>query len=384
MKQAKRSIYTGFAVTALALAVSSQAMAADVTIYGRAHVSVDYLDDGGKYSETNLSSNASRLGFKGSHEINPKLKAFFQIEQQINFTTGASKGGTDLATRDTFVGLSGDFGAVQMGRFDSPFKVARGPANLFGDQVGDMVNLTRVENGRFDERYDNTIQYTTPTYNGFNVKLAYSVYQGQAANKDQESDVASFSLNYNNGPFSAALAYEKVEDENKVVGISDFVNRGKRDAVRAAAAYNLTDAFKLVGFYQHAKYNGKVVDTNGAKLTADTKDLRDANTYDVYGIGGEYKVAKNTAVKAMWMTRDADAKKSGADMWVIGVEHKLDKAVRVYANYAIVDNDKNQNLNPWNASRTANPAGKKLGSDGRLASMGEKAKGFTVGLRYDF
>lgn len=378
MIQAKRSIYTGFAVTALALAVSSQAMAADVTIYGRAHVSVDYLDDGGKYSETNLSSNASRLGFKGSHEINPKLKAFFQIEQQINFTTGGSDNGTDLATRDTFVGLSGDFGAVQMGRFDSPFKVARGPANLFGDQVGDMVNLTRVGNGRFDERYDNTIQYTTPTYNGFNVKLAYSVYQGQAAIKDQESDVASFSLNYNKGPFSAALAYEKVEDENKVDGGSDFGNRGKRDAVRAAAAYNLTDAFKLVGFYQHAKYNGKVVDTNGAKLTADTKDLRDANTYDVYGIGGEYKVAKNTAVKAMWMTRDADAKKSGADMWVIGVEHKLDKAVRVYANYAIVDNDKNQNLNPWSASRTAAPKGDEA------HNKGKKAKGFTVGLRYDF
>lgn len=384
MIQAKRTLYTGFAATALALAVSGQAMASDVTVYGRAHVSVDYLDDGGKYSETNLSSNASRLGFKGSHEINPKLKAFFQIEQQINFTTGGSSGGADFATRDTFVGLSGDFGAVQMGRFDSPFKVARGPANLFGDQVGDMVNLTRVGNGRFDERYDNTIQYTTPTYSGFNMKLAYSVYQGQAAVEDTESDVASFSINYNNGPLSAALAYEKVEDDNKVEGGKDFANRGKRHAVRAAASYNITDDFKLVGFYQTAKYDGKVEGSNGVKNDAATKQLRDANTYDVYGLGGEYKVAKNTAVKAMWMTRDSDAKKAGADMWVIGVEHKLDKAVRIYANYALVDNDKNQNLNPWSASRTANPAGKKKDSNGQLYSIGEKASGFTVGLRYDF
>tara|TARA_Y100000782_G_C10072113_1_gene218276 strand:+ start:595 stop:744 length:150 start_codon:yes stop_codon:yes gene_type:complete len=36
---------------------------------------VDFLDDGADYSETNLSSNSSRLGFKGNHEINPNLKA---------------------------------------------------------------------------------------------------------------------------------------------------------------------------------------------------------------------------------------------------------------------------------------------------------------------
>ncbi len=57
-----------------ALAVPAVAMA-DVTVYGRAHVSVDFLDDGADYSETNLSSNSSRHGLKGNHEINPNLKA---------------------------------------------------------------------------------------------------------------------------------------------------------------------------------------------------------------------------------------------------------------------------------------------------------------------
>jgi predicted porin len=50
----------------------------------------------------------------------------------------------DFATRDTFVGLKGDFGQVRAGRFDSPFKVARGPVNFFGDMVGDIRNVTRV------------------------------------------------------------------------------------------------------------------------------------------------------------------------------------------------------------------------------------------------
>ena len=365
------------AAVGAALAVPAMAMA-DVTVYGRAHVSADYLDDGAKYSETNLSSNASRLGFKGDHEINPDLKAFFQIEQQINFTTGNSNGGTDFATRDTFVGLSGNFGAVQVGRFDSPFKVARGPFNLFGDQVGDMNNMARVTAGALDERYDNTIQYTTPSFNGFNAKVAYSMYKGQSLNtakydstgqeidNNEDSDAFSMSLNYMGGPLEASLAYEKVEEDNL---------RGEADSIRAAGAYKITDAFKLVGFYQTTDFDGR---------TATTNAQRDAGSFDVYGIGGEYALTQNTALKATWMTNDSDADDASADMWVIGIEQKLDKAVRVYANYAVVDNDDNVAYTPWSQSRTANPKDQSFNSAGVNEALGEKASGFTVGLRYDF
>lgn len=360
-----------------AMSVPAVAMA-DVTVYGRAHVSVDYLDDGARYSETNLSSNSSRLGFKGDHEINPDLKAFFQIEQQINFTTGSSSGGTSFATRDTFVGLGGNFGAIQVGRFDSPFKVARGPFNLFGDQVGDMNNLARVTAGRLDERYDNTIQYTTPDFSGFNVKVAYSMYQGQSLNtvddtsNNEDSDAFSASLNYLGGPLEASLAYEQVEEDTLRPGVTS--NRGEADSIRAAAAYKLTDAFKLVGFYQTTDFSG---------VSTTTSAQRDAGTFNVYGLGGEFAIAKNTALKATWMTNDSDARNADADMWVVGVEHKLDKAVRVYANYAVVDNDDNVAYSPWMQSRTATPSNQSI-VNGVNEAAGEKAAGLTVGLRYDF
>lgn len=331
-------------VVSTAAAIPAVAMA-DVTVYGRAHVSADLLDDGKDYSELNISSNSSRLGFKGNHEINPNLKAFFQIEQEVLF---GSAGNSRLNTRDTFVGLSGDFGAVQAGRFDSPFKVARGPANLFGDQVGDMKNLARVGNGKFDERYDNTLQYTTPTFSGFKAKLGYSVHEGAAAAEDHKTSSVSLSLNYAGGPIEAALAYEQVDE-----GAAS----GERDAIRLAGAYKLTSDLKLVGFYQ----------------TADV-DNDEASTADVYGLGGEFKIAANTAVKAMWMTRSADADDSDSDMLAVGVEHKLDKAVRVYANYAMLTNDKNTKLTPWKEGRSAAPGG----------ALDETASGFSVGLRYDF
>ncbi|HTN32023.1 MAG TPA: porin [Pseudomonas sp.] len=335
-------------VVSAAAAIPAVAMA-DVTVYGRAHVSADMLDDGKDYSEFNISSNSSRLGFKGNHEINPDLKAFFQIEQEVLF---GSKVGSTLNTRDTFVGLSGNFGAVQAGRFDSPFKVARGPANLFGDQVGDMKNLARVEKAKFDERYENTIQYTTPTFSGFNAKLGYSVHEGASAASDHKSDSVSLSLNYGAGPLEAAVAYEQVGEDV-----------GERDGIRLAAAYKLTNALKLVGFYQTVEYSGDA--------TAADNDI---SSSDVYGLGGELKVAANTAVKAMWMARSAEADNRDSDMLAVGIEHKLDKAVRVYANYAMLNNDKLTKQTPWKEGRSAAPGG----------TLDETASGFSVGLRYDF
>ena len=64
------------------------ASAADVKIYGRAHVSLDYLDDGKDYNEVGLSSNASRLGFKVDQKINDDLNVFAQIEQVLRVSIG--------------------------------------------------------------------------------------------------------------------------------------------------------------------------------------------------------------------------------------------------------------------------------------------------------
>ena len=49
-------------------------------IYGRASLSVDQLNDGDKYNSTNMSSNASRLGFRGSKKMGD-LTGIWQIEQ---------------------------------------------------------------------------------------------------------------------------------------------------------------------------------------------------------------------------------------------------------------------------------------------------------------
>ena len=316
---------------------------ADISIYGRAHVSLDYLDDGDDYSEMNMSSNSSRLGFKGQRDFG-SVTGLFQVEQEITFNQGTGS----WAGRDTFVGLKGDFGMVRAGQFDTPFKAARGPANLFGDQVGDMRNLTRVGQARFDERSPNTLHYQTPSFEGLQLNIAYSLHEGNDHGEGTSEDGISVSVTYKVGGFDAALAYEAYGEDT---------GAGERNAIRLAAAYQLLDPLKLVAFYQTAEH--------------DVDSTLDA---DVYGLGAEFKATEKTYLRGMWLTRDADTDDLSSDMVAVGVEHRIDRALRVYANYAVVMNDDSINLTPWNQARTTGTAG----------TNGEDASGLSLGLRYDF
>lgn len=152
-----KTIKVSLVAAALSSAFALPALAADVEIYGRAHLSVDALDNGVD-SGTNVSSNSSRLGFRAKTEIEGGLEAFVQIEQNIRFDEGAG----NWASRDSFVGLRGSFGTLRLGQFDTPLKAVRGKVDMFGDRIGDIRNLTRTSTSGstnanignvFDERY---------------------------------------------------------------------------------------------------------------------------------------------------------------------------------------------------------------------------------------
>ncbi len=348
------------AVAALTVASLSHAQVKTnslLEIYGRASLSVDQLDDGDKYNRTNLSSNASRLGFRGSKKIG-NLTGIWQIEQeiQINLSNSATDTNNRLASRDTFAGLRGDFGTVRVGKFDTPFKVARDPFNLFGDQLGDMRNLTRVGDAKFDERLNNTLEYQTPVMNGFQGRLAHSFHPGTSATlnaqgADSEQEATSASLSYRAKSVNFALAHE-------VYG-SDTATTGKRDATRAAVSIKALPTVNLVGFYQ----------------TASSKSGTKDESADVTGVGGEYLMKPDVTLRAHYMDRKAKAANSDATMYTVGAEYRYDNALRFYVNYASLKNGSAIKLTPWKEGRTAAPS---AGLNGATTS------GISVGMRYDF
>lgn len=344
------------------------AQAADVKIYGRANITLDYLDDGKDYNVFTVTSNASRLGFKVDQKLENGMTAFAQIEQEINFAAGNSDSKANtFATRDTFAGLKSDeYGQIRIGRFDGPFKIARSPVNFFGDMSGDMRNLTRAGSLKFDERNDNTVEYKSPKLgSGFNVLAGISMQNGvqvaQLPNGDETSDTKAYdvAVTYKDGPYDLAAAYQKFEEN-----ASNSSPTTARDAFRIAGAYKITEAFNLGGLYQNSKYD------NNTTTNADAQ---------IFGVAGEYKITPKTLVRGEYFYRDVDAKDANSSMIGVGVEHKLDPAFRVYGNIATVLNDEKANLAPWREGRANANAGTPV-----LAALGENATAMSVGFRYDF
>ena len=338
------------------------AMAADVKVYGRAHVSLDYLDDGKDYNEVGLSSNSSRLGFKAEQKLENGMTVFGQIEQEINFASGkADKNSSiDFATRDTFVGLKGDFGQARVGRFDSPFKVARGPVNFFGDMVGDIRNVTRADM-KFDERNANTIEYKSPKFGGgFNVLGAVSLHENVELVQEEKSKAYDLALTYKEGKVDFAAAYEHYEEDATLTGDLKKSPTQERDGFRIAAAYKITPEFNLGALYQYLTHDNDQV-------------FPDAQ---VFGVAADYKVAPKTYVRGQVFHRDVDTDEKNSTLLAVGVEHRLDKAVRVYANLATMLNDDKSTATPWKEGRSFGNSVK--------AETGENATGLSLGFRYDF
>lgn len=305
---------------------ATPALAADMKIYGQAHLAGSYLDNGAsgaaKYSALNISSNSSYLGFRANYDFNEHLRGIAQIEGDVNFDGEGDNAA--IYSRNTFLGLGGAWGEVKIGRMDTPLKVLRSRVDLFGNQVGDARNVMA---GSFDNRFKRSILYTSPTFYGLTADLHYSTEteeESGGAVDGNDNDAWSASLTYRQGPLYAAVAYEQWNYQDKAK---------ERDATRVAVSYNIADVVRITGFAHFASYEQR----------------EDANTY---GIGVRYALTPQVALKAQYYTLDSDANNADADLIAVGVDYQAAKNLRFYLNYAQVSNDENTSLVPWRSGST--------------------------------
>ncbi|MCQ4250823.1 porin [Pseudomonas stutzeri] len=288
-------------------------------IYGKAHVSADFVDNDTD-SELAIASNSSRLGFKGVTEINPNLNAVYQIESKIII----DEGGDNFAGRNTFVGLAGDFGQVLVGNQDTPVKNVRNAFDLFGDTVGDARNIADEAN----RRAKNSIQYVSPSMGGLVASAMYATSfedfeteDGDIENNDYS--LASIALGYSVGDLSFSAGYEKADGDDEET-LADDVQAYESDAYRVAASY----AFGPVSV--------------GAMFDRFETEEPGLGERDSWGLNTAYKFGANT-LKLQYVAADdwSDADDSGATQLSLGLDHKLSKQLTVYGVYNILKNDDN-------------------------------------------
>lgn len=367
---------------AVAAAIAPAAAMADsgnVTIYGIMDASIDSTDNGNTAAGVSgvrankVSSNSSRLGFKGTEDLGNGLSAVWQIESQINAdgvgTAGTTAtGGTGIGGRNTFVGLSSKTaGTGILGRHDTPYKLATRNLDYFGDGLADNRNLMGQGAASFDGRQSDVVAYISPNFSGFHAAIAYVMgAEATVASGTTKGNAYSMMGMYDNGPLMASLAYERhnmgTPATGTIVGTAAMVNHNEK-AWKLGVGYKIMPALQ-VGF----AYEKTSDDLNaGAELYG----------HKAWTLGGKYSMGSNDLKLAYTKVDDqASTSDTGAKQWALGVDHNMSKRTKVYVQYVKLNNDNA-------ATYGLNGAGA-TGSVSEVGRAGGDPSAWSLGMRHSF
>ncbi|AXK40255.1 porin [Crenobacter cavernae] len=307
-------------IVAGALALPAAAHA-DVTIYGFVSAGIDSLKTettaGVKATQTRVTDNTSRIGFKGNEDLGNGLKAIWQVEQQIQIDGAADQTTGTFGTRNTFVGLQGGFGTALLGHYDSAYKrLTDVGLNLMGDTAADVQGSSNIYSRR-ETRLKNSVHYTSPSFSGFQAGISYGADEDAA----KSADFVSLGANYTNGGLKVGAGYDVEGDK-----INGTVN--DRKAYKAAAGYKFAfGTFIGAGFEQVKVDNVTAADTKQNDwLVAAGQDIGALQLVASYGKLGKLK-------------GHATPDTAKAKQWVVGANYNLSKRTQLKAYATKVENE---------------------------------------------
>ncbi|GLR11625.1 membrane protein [Chitinimonas prasina] len=306
------------AIAAALALVGTVASAADsnVTVYGRMDMGLELHNDG-KLRRVAVQNFSSRLGFRGEEGLGDGLSAIWQIESGVSPDDSANSG--SFASRNSFVGLKGEFGTVLMGNYDTPFKSLDKNVGLLWNQGDSVEQIThgKASELNFHTRQKNVIQYHSPKFSGVQIKLAYGPDEAKGsytapAEVGSNRQVYSMSAEYDGGKWNVGAAYDVKQDQEA---------KGKD-----------WHASKLIAGAKFGDF------TLGAAISQLDNDA--GRKVDTLTVNGAYKVGPMT-YKASIGTADESAANAndGVDLFAIEVNYAISKMTSFYGYYAQFSND---------------------------------------------
>jgi predicted porin len=185
-----------------------------VEIYGVADDGITYTNNQGGHAAYQTFSGGlggSKFGFLGNEDLGGGTSAVFRLESGYDVNSGKLGYNGRLWGRQSYMGLSGDYGSVLVGR-QYDFMVTNlqslTSAQLFGGSLtshaGDVDGIW----GTYP--VDNSVKYVSPTIKGLSAGALYSF--GGVPGSVGSSRQYGFGLSYANGPLKLAAAYLYVND----------------------------------------------------------------------------------------------------------------------------------------------------------------------------
>lgn len=309
--------------------------------------------------------SSNRWGLRGAEDLGDGLQAIFTLESGFSLGTGEHGQNGRMFGREASVGLkSADFGQVKFGRQGN---VGYNWLSSVATPFGNNFNQSRAA-GAFSAaeiRYDNQIQYQTPSFSGFQAAVGYSFNtdgnQQFKKNGLGEPNVRAWTagLRYTGGPLAVVLTYDQIKNRN------NYVTPNAAAGV-SASSWNLA-----------ASYDFEVVKLHlGVGLTEDgwlatPSQLRNADVgigsiaqfndgfraYS-YGVGLSAPVGAQGKVLAGWTMVDpsrngnayGNADLKSQHIFSLAYTYNLSKRTNLYVqgaygrNLSLVDGNKSQSI----------------------------------------
>ncbi|MCL1160778.1 porin [Shewanella chilikensis] len=352
----KKTLISASVATVLA-AASFGALADGPTLYGRLDLAITNSDQGATLqtgtngvevgeSGTYIENNFSNLGVKGSEKISDGVDIIYQMEFQVENTSGT---GDTFKARNTYLGAKTNFGTFLAGRNDTVFKQAEGGVDAFGNTNADIDRLVggQVRSGDGVWYYSPKIADLITLNATYLMEDNYATFDpitGEEIDKD-----SMYAL-------SATLGDKKLKAQNYYAAIAYNKAIGGIDAYRAVGQVKLGD-FKIGGLFQNSESIAANSDDNNTYFVNVVYNLSGVNLklqygYDEAGFGKYYKALGD---------------KAGSDIEVtnitVGADYRVAKSTLIFGHYAHYEGE-------------FKDAGAKFDL--------EDDNVFTVGVRYDF
>lgn len=213
------------ALASLAVVTAASAQS-NVTLYGIADV-VIHKDSGVSTQMTSGGVSTSRWGIKGSEDLGGGLSANFNFEQSLDLTNGAADG----FDRQAWVGFSGGFGEVKLGKAWNAYDDFAFAANSAFD-ANVLTPAVIAPSYSYVANPNKGVYYATPDFGGFGAAVSSSFKDGA-----DNQRVTAFHVRYEAGPLFVAVGQER-----------DRTDSGTRTATRLVGSYDLGVATLRAGF----------------------------------------------------------------------------------------------------------------------------------------
>jgi predicted porin len=157
--------------------------------------------------------SGSRFGFKGTEDLGGGLKANFLLEQGFDVDTGKAAETGKQFNRQAYVGFSGGFGEVKLGKIWTAYDDISGATNSAFDSAFSATAQVFVSGG-YNANPNNGLYYATPSFGGFSGALSYALGEDKKnpAARTSASKVWAAHVKYEEGPIFAGLAYQREDD----------------------------------------------------------------------------------------------------------------------------------------------------------------------------